>query len=171
MTRRISSFAACCSLAGCLAFLGCGQTAAPPANPAAPAGADAHAHAEDGPHKGQLIELGAEEYHAELVHDDATHTITIYVLDKAAKDAVPIEATELPLNLVVAGSPAQFSLPAAPLPGEPAGKSSCFKLTDQKLCEAMDDPATKGRFNITIGGKPYTGNVEHHDHAEHDKKK
>lgn len=167
MSRRFVGSTISLSLSACLAFAGCGGGASPPATTGTPATADAHP--EDGPHKGQLIELGEEEYHAELVHDDATHTITVYLLDKAAKDAVPIEATELPLNLVVAGSPTQFALPAAPLPGEAAGKSSCFKLTDQKLCEAMDDPATKGRFNVTIAGKPYTGSVEHHDHAEHKK--
>jgi hypothetical protein len=151
-------------LSACLALLGCGQTAAPPANSAAAGPQAVHAHAEHGPHDGQLIELGEDEYHAELVHDDATDTVTIYLLDRAAKMPVPVEAAELPLNLVVGGSPAQFALTAARLPGEPAGQSSCFKLMDKKLCEALDDKATKGRLNVTIGSKPYTGNIEHHHH-------
>jgi len=44
--------------------------------------ADAHAHASGGPHGGSMLELG--EYHAELVHDDAAGTVTVYILDGAA---------------------------------------------------------------------------------------
>lgn len=147
------------ALAAFAAFTGCGKPAAPTPPAAAP-----HAHAETGPHQGQILELGEEEFHAELVHDDATHTITVYVLDSAAKNAVPIDAKELPLNIVVAGAPKQFALPAAPLAGEAAGKSSCFKLTDQALCEALDDPKTTGRLNLTIGDKPYTADLAPHKH-------
>src|SRR5688572_31002168 len=42
-----------------------------------------HPHAEHGPHHGQLIDLGHGEYHAEVVHDDTTDTITVYVLDSS----------------------------------------------------------------------------------------
>jgi hypothetical protein len=155
--RRFEILAATLCLA---ALAGCQKPA-----PTTPTAAHDHGHAETGPHKGQLLELGEEEYHAELVHDDATYTIMIYVLDKAAKDAVPIDAKELPLNIVVDGNPIQFTLPAAPQPGDPAGKSSCFKLTNQQLCEAMDDPATTGRFNLTIGDKPYSAALVADAHA------
>ncbi|MBL8829123.1 MAG: hypothetical protein JNM18_19225 [Planctomycetaceae bacterium] len=124
----------------------------------------AHDHPSQGPHAGELIELGKEEYHAELIHDDATHTITIYVLDGAAKAGVPIEATELALNLLVEGKPQQFKLPAKPATGDPAGKSSCFALTDQALCTALDTPKTTGRLNLTIAGKSYVGKISAHDH-------
>jgi hypothetical protein len=46
-------------------------------------------HAEVGPHKGTLIELGEEEYHAELVNDEKTHTATIYLLDGEVKRECP----------------------------------------------------------------------------------
>ncbi len=48
-----------------------------------PATVDVHSHPTEGPHHGTLIELGKEEYHAELVHDDKM--VTIYILDSAAK--------------------------------------------------------------------------------------
>jgi hypothetical protein len=64
-----------------------------------------HAHPTEGPHHGALIELGREDYHAELVHDDATNTVTIYMLDGAAKDAVAIDAKQLTVNLLVGGKP------------------------------------------------------------------
>lgn len=125
----------------------------------------AHDHPSEGPHGGELVELGKEEYHAELVHDDTTHTITIYVLDSAAKVAVPIEATELALNLLVDGKPQQFKLPAKPTSTDPNGKSSCFALVDPALCTAIDTPKTTGRLNLTIDGKSYVGKISAHDHA------
>jgi hypothetical protein len=67
-----------------------------------------HAHASAGPHGGSLIELGEEEYHAELVHDDASGIVTVYLLDSAAKTAVPIDATEVVINLKHEGRGEQF---------------------------------------------------------------
>ncbi len=95
------------------------------------AGHAGHDHPSEGPHGGELIDLGKEEYHAELVHDDATHTITIYVLDGSAKVAMPIEATEMALNLLVDGKPQQFKLPAKP-EWRPRGES--VVLCDHGSC-------------------------------------
>ena len=49
-----------------------------------------HAHPPSGRRAARwatLIELGKEEYHAELVHDDASHTATIYLLNAHAERA------------------------------------------------------------------------------------
>ncbi len=127
--------------------------------------ADAHAHAETGPHKGQLIEFGKEEYHGELVHDDAAHKVTIYLLDFAAVKSVAIADPELTVNLVVDGKPAQFKLPAVAQSDDPAGQSSRFELVNEAFCEALDDPKTTGRLNVTIAGKTYSGEVQHGDHG------
>ena len=124
-------------------------------------------HHEHGPHGGHIIELGEEEYHAELAHDEAAKTVTIYLLDKTAKVAVPIADPEIVLNLVVDGQPLQVKLAAAPQEGDPAGHSSRFSLADEKVLEALEAPKTTGRLNVTIGGKSYTGAVEHHEHGEH----
>src|SRR5262249_50861868 len=99
----------------------------------------------------------------------AKHTLTVYLLDSKAKDPVTTAAPDATINVVVAGKPSQHKLPAAPLMGEPMGQSSCFSLTDQPLCEALDDPANKARLSVTIGAKPYTADIEGHDH-EHEKK-
>lgn len=136
---------------------------------------DGHAHGkeehgEEGPHHGHLIELGKEEYHLELTHDEATKTVAVYVLDSGAKNAVPIAETEIILNLAVNGKPAQAKLAASPQPGDPAGQSSRFSLTDEKLLEALEAPKTTGRINLTIAGKPYSGSIEHHEHGEHSHK-
>src|SRR5437867_4454418 len=57
----------------------------------------AHSH-EHGPHDGELIELGEEEYHAEVVFDEDSHKVTLYLLGDDAKSAVAIEAKELTLE-------------------------------------------------------------------------
>jgi hypothetical protein len=124
-------------------------------------------HSEEGPHHGHLIELGQDEYHAELTHDDATSMVSVYLLDSSAQGAVPIAETEIVLNLVVNGVPQQAKLAAAPQKGDPAGQSSRFSAIDEKLLAALEAPKTTGRLNVTIEGKAYTGQVEHHEHDEH----
>jgi hypothetical protein len=130
-------------------------------------GHDHHDHPTEGPHHGHLIELGKEEFHAELTDDDATKTVTIYILDSAAKSSVPIDAKEVMLNLAIDGKPVQFALPAAPLPTDPPEKSSCFQLADERLIEGLDAKGAKGRINVTINGKSFSGNIEHHAHGDH----
>ena len=57
-----------------------------------------HGHPSEGPHHGGLIELGNEEYHAELVHDDDAGTVTLYILDGGVTKQVPIDATEITIK-------------------------------------------------------------------------
>ena len=104
------------------AMFGTGSVSAVAAQPNVQKGGHAHAHPTEGPHHGALIELGREDYHAELVHDEAANTVTIYILDGAAKDAVAIEAKQLTLNLLVGGKPQQFQLAAMPQSADPEGR-------------------------------------------------
>jgi hypothetical protein len=127
---------------------------------------EAGAHPEEGPHHGHLIELGQEEYHAELTHDDATKTVSIYLLDKEAKESVAIADVEIVLNIVVDSKPLQVKLAAAPQDGDAAGKSSRFSIVNEDVLEALEAPTTTGRLNVSIGGKSYVGKVEHHDHEK-----
>ena len=67
------------------AVLACGMVVAGMAGlraapPAAHEHDHGHAHPSEGPHHGALIELGKEDYHAEIVHDEKTDTVTIYIL-------------------------------------------------------------------------------------------
>lgn len=156
---------------GVISAIGCSDAAKNPAEQQVGVGHEAgdaeHGHAEAGPHNGQLIELGNEEYHGEFLHDDAVHKITIYLLDGAAKKGVPIGDKELTLNVVVDGKPAQYKLAAVPQADDPAGQSSRYESVDQALCEALDDPKCKGRFNVTIAGKQFSGDIAPHDHDDH----
>ena len=151
-----------------LIAVGCKPATNPP-GPANPPKVAEGAHPETGPHKGHLIELGEEEYHAELAHDDATKTITVYVLGADAKTAVAISETEITLNLVAGGETMQAKLAAMPQEGDAQGKSSRFTLMDEKVMEALEAPKTTGRLTLTIDGKPFSGKVEHEEHG-HDHK-
>jgi len=134
------------------------------AQPKTQKGAHAHAHPSEGPHHGSLIELGREDYHAELVHDDATNTVTIYMLDGAAKDAVPIDAKQLTLNLLVGGKPQQFQLTAQPQSNDPEGICSAFGCTSEPMCKALDAKGTTGRLNVEVSGKRFVGKLGGHTH-------
>lgn len=161
-----------------LGLSGCGEkpmtgeldTAAPPANVEAHEGHDhdAHAHPTYGPHDGDLVELGNEEYHAEVVHGEADGSVTVYVLNGEATEQVSIDATEVTINAKHDGSPEQFQLLASPDVNDPEGKSSRFVSHDPDLATRLDDPEADPRLVLSINGKSYRGKVTHdHDH-DHD---
>ncbi len=132
---------------------------------------DGHDHPSEGPHHGHLIELGNEEYHAELVHDETAGTVTIYLLDATAKERVAIEATELMVNLKHDGKGEQFKIAASPDKEDPSGKSSRFVSDDVELAEDLDREDADAVLVVTISGKSYRGAMthDHHDHGEHEK--
>lgn len=163
-----------------LNFAGCGkssdqatssggtETSAPPATVEA-----GHAHPSEGPHGGSLIELGNEEYHAELVHDEQAGTVTIYILDSAAKASVPIEAADVSINLKHEGRGEQFKLAASADQNDAQGKSSRFVSTEAELAEDLDREGAEAELVVTINGKPYRGALKHehgdeegHGHAK-----
>ncbi|MBL8816925.1 MAG: hypothetical protein JNL58_12925 [Planctomyces sp.] len=179
MKTRVLPFALAHALALCL-LPGCGNSVTDDPHSSEPAGThdhgddhgdgNAHDHASEGPHHGHLIELGNGTYHAELVHDSSS--VTIYILDEAAKNTTPIDATEITVNLRHNGKPEQFKLAAAPKDGEPAGKSSQFTLQNSELANHLDDESSEARLSVVIDGTPYTGSLSHahgsHDHGAHD---
>lgn len=135
--------------------------------PAATKDEHGHEHPSEGPHHGDLVELGKEEYHAEIVHGKEGK-ITIYLLDHDAKKAVPTEAKQVVINLVHQGKAQQYKLPAAPDKGDPVGKTSRFSLTDEHLAEDLDAKGSMAKLVIAINGKQYTGKIAlDHDHADH----
>ena len=152
--------------AALLAWLGVAGCAKPESTAKTPAAEEGHDHDHAAPHGGDVIELGEEEYHAELVHGKAPSTVTIYFYDGELAKVVPLEIEHLDLNMVVDGKPQQFQLPAAPQEGDSAGKSSRFELVDAKLAELLGGDA-EGRFNVKIDGKSFVGQIDHHDH-DHD---
>ena len=127
---------------------------------------DEHAHPTEGPHHGALIELGSEEYHAELVHNEETGKVTIYLLDSAGKTPVAIASPDITVNLKHDGEANQFKLAAV---GTMDGKASEFSSEEPALAKALDSEGAEGQLVVTINDKQYRGSIAHdHDHEEHD---
>ncbi len=133
-----------------------------------PAAHDDHDHDHGpAPHGGHLVHLGDHEYHGEVVFDAKENKVTVYILEHEVTKALPIDEKEITLNLMIDKKAAPFTLKAVPLEGEPEGKSSRFELAgDPTISEHVKDAEDlEGALNVTIGGKPYTGKIEHdHDH-------
>lgn len=126
-----------------------------------------HDHPADGPHGGHLVELGGGEYHGELLHDEASHSVTVHVLDEAGAQPVAIQEPEITFQLFSDGRFTKYTLKAAGQGGD-AGASE-FTIVDEELCDALSHgQSVHGRLQITIDGKPYSGNLEHEAHEEHD---
>ena len=151
-------------LAGCTSE---NQSTAGPESSPPPPTVDAHAehaHPTEGPHHGDLIELGNEEYHAELLHDELS--VTIYILNGSADAQVPIDATEITINTKHDGQPEQFKLGASPDQNDPAGMSSRFVSNNKDLASHIDEEGAEHRLVLTINGKSYRGEIAHdHDHG------
>ena len=138
------------------------QTTAPKA------ATNAHQHAAHGPHKGDLLEIGKHDYHAELCLDEQRKQIVVYLLDRELKNYVAIDAPALSINLKLAGKPAQIKLPAMPQKADRSGWASCFGATSPELMTALHDPKSDARLSLRIGDKSFVVKVVHnHDHTGH----
>jgi hypothetical protein len=156
-------------------FSGCGQKAAAPAPGAEEHAHDheEHGHDEEGPHGGHIIELGHDEYHAELTHDEEANLVGVYFLAGDAKTSKPISAESVIINVSADREPTTYTLAASPLEGETADQPSYFELVSEPLNTVVSGKSeaakATARLNVTIDGKPYVGLIETeaHDH-DHD---
>ena len=155
---------------------GCGKGPAG-SEAGAPGHAHDHVHEEEGPHGGHIIEIGAKDHHAELVHDEASHKVGVYVLDGDAITATPIEAESVNINVAEDGVSSQYVLPPVPQSGDADGTSSYFELVSEPLCKVVcgesEAKSVQARVSIKIGERPYVGLIEtgahdhDHGHGEH----
>jgi len=131
---------------------------------ASPAGHAEHEHPSQGPHGGDLFALGGHEYHAELLHDKDSGAVTVYLLDGDARETVAGDESEITMQLFLDGTYVRHTLSA----GAEKGK---YAIDDASLAKTLGDrEELKGRLQVKIDGKSYTGQIEHaaHDHAGHD---
>lgn len=150
-------------LTASLLLTGCGK---PAENTKGTQAAHEHDHPDEGPHHGHLIELGEEEYHAELVHDDAAGKVVVYVLDNTAKESTAADNEQVALSILIGGQPKEFILKAAD-----ATKRDQFESSEKELVDALDhDKEFKGRLHVSIGNKEFVGIIQHEEHHDHDHK-
>lgn len=124
-------------------------------------------HAHKGPHKGDLVELGDEEYHAEIVHDEKEGSVTVYLLGSDAKTAVTTDAKDIAVNAKVKGKGVQLKIKPAPQKGDKSGTSSRFVSKSKELVELIEDHDAKPMLRVVIEGKTFNGKIEHdHEHEE-----
>ena len=126
-----------------------------------------HGHGAHGPNGGEIVEVGNEEFHAEVVVDEATHRIDVFVLGSDAKTAKPIDATEISLSFKHGDEVEDFKLAAAALDGESEGQSSKFTLTSEELFEELHEHSEGATLSFSAGGESLSGTVTHsHDHGD-----
>ncbi|MAT68756.1 MAG: hypothetical protein CMJ58_04460 [Planctomycetaceae bacterium] len=124
---------------------------------------DMGGHPEHGPHGGELVELGKEAFHIEMLH--GTGAVAMYVLDGSATKPVAIEADKLTVSLKHDGEVKSFELPADPQAEDESGKSSRFTSTEVEMDQWMEAGA-EGAVILQINGKSFTGKITHdHDHG------
>lgn len=122
-----------------VATLACGASEptppTPPTPPTAAATDDAHAH--EAPHGGTLVELGEHVGFLEFVIDAGAGSLTAYVLDGGAEQAVRIAQPTLTVTFdapqALAGQTLTLAAKANVLTGETVGDTSEFVVTHPGL--------------------------------------
>ena len=123
----------------------CGDKGAP-----APKSDAGHEHTP--PHGGEMLELGNEEGHLELMHDHDGGNVTVWVYDGKMKP-VRVAAPTIVVQMK-AGGTQEFTLTA--VDPQPDGTSDTWKGQHDGL---KTDP-WEGRIRVTIGGKPFQSPLE-----------
>lgn len=160
-----------------LGFLA-GCETSPPSKPVVKDSHEGHDHGHEkeaegghvhGPNGGEVVELEGEgdHYHLEWERNDETGLVTFYLLDKDSKNLAESDAAEITIVSKVGDKETTYNLPRASSESE-TKKTTRFELEDKALATALTaDKGVTNTAKISIGGKPYTGNVKHdpeHDH-------
>ena len=172
MNRPITWLASLLAVAVVVSFSGCNEASPTADKDTGKNGAEKgheghdHAHADHGPHGGHLIELGEEEYHGEWTHDESGK-ITVYILDGAAKKAVPIAAEKVTIEVKVGdNNPKSFDLMAVNRTTGDMPTAFQFETVDKSLLGGLEaaGEGVEASLSVDINGKPFVGKIEHHSH-------
>lgn len=158
-----------------LGFAGCKQqsTTTTPGPTASPRDDAGHGHADGddhsvlghahgaGPHGGVIADWGGGKYHVEFTVDHDKQQATVYILGADESSSVPIDTESIDLSI---NEPAmQIELKAAAQDSDPAGTSSRFAGTHEKLGVVQE---YAGTISGVIDGTPYFGDFaeDAHEH-------
>ena len=111
-----------------------------------------HGHGSEGDVLCMTIDIGNHQFLGDLDLDPATGSVVLTINDHATGKPYPHAKSEATLNLVLQDGATQLKMPPDPLPEDPDGKTSRYKVADPKLKGLK---ALKGRVNLTIDGKAY----------------
>lgn len=136
-------------------------------------GHGSHGHGSHGPNGGDIVELGNEEFHAEVVVDESANRIDVFILGSDAETAKPIAASEITLSFTHGDEIEEFQLMASALDGEPDGQASKFTLTDEDAFEELHEHSEGATLTFTAGDQKLSGTFTHshdhgHDHGSHE---
>ncbi len=127
-----------------------------------------HEHGALGPNKGDLLEIGRGEFHAELVVDEESQQIVVYLLDSTLKSYISIDAAFLTVNFKVGNKPVQVKLLPVPQDADAKSLSSRFSLISPELFTALHDSKSDAKLSLRIGKKSFVSKLAHdhnHDHT------
>jgi len=166
-TRRLAGFAAVLlsvTLFGCGNGPETGRTFTEEdniANETPEAALQGHAH---GPHEGHVVELGTEDYHAEVTLDDAK-LLSVYILGSDQKTAKPVASENVTASLKLDGETKVVTLAPAPQEGDGEGLASKFTAADPLPESVHDAEDLHGSISFTVDGKELKGEISHEEHG------
>jgi len=126
-----------------------------------------HDHGSKGPNKGDLLEIGRGEYHGELVIDEESKQVVVYLLDSSLKSYVAIDAPFVTVNFKSGTRPAQVKLLPVPQEADAKSASSRFGLISPELFEALHDAKSDAKLTLRIGKKSYVSKLTHSHETIH----
>jgi hypothetical protein len=109
-----------------------------------------------GPHGGSIIDLGAEPYRLELIHDRTAGTVTLYMLDAAAQKEVPVSGSGVAVNVTREGIQTQYVVRAE---NQNERKTSKYVSTDKFLSQALDAEGNVVEVLFITEGKTLQGKI------------
>lgn len=150
---RVRDVVACLSIAFLSAA--CGDKDSPKKD-----GPSAKGHEEHkAPHGGEILELGEEAAHVEVVHDAKAATLTLYVYGKDMDTPVAVE----PPTILLASKDGPRELKPTALDAKAgATASTSWRLADPAL---SSDPI-EGRVRVTVAGTAYQSPLEPSGHGK-----
>ncbi len=127
----------------------------------------AHDHS-SGPHDGHLVVFGNEAYHGEIVFNEESGELTVYIIGPDARTPQPIGEAQVAVHLELGGEEVELTLPATPEPSEADGMSSRFVLARENVPDGIHDAEDlHGEIIATIEGEEYTGAITHGESEDH----
>ncbi|BCS32785.1 hypothetical protein TBR22_A20070 [Luteitalea sp. TBR-22] len=99
-------------------------------------------HADQPPHGGKIVPLGAHVAHAEVVLVPDTGELTVYILDAEGQPGQRIAQPVVLVDVETSGRTVRLELAASPLDGERSGDASRFTARSDDLLRMAEGKAT-----------------------------